>query len=52
MARVVLPDVPLHVVHRGNHSAPVFLDDADRASYLENLAVACGKYQLELWASV
>jgi putative transposase len=49
-ARIVLSDVPVHVVHRGNRRSPVFLEDADRSSYLEHLMVACNKYQVDLWA--
>jgi putative transposase len=40
----------MHVVHRGNHRSSVFVDDADRVSYLENLVVGCTRYELELWA--
>src|SRR5689334_22954899 len=49
-ARVVLPGLPMHVVHRGNRRGAVFVDDADRVSYLDQFASRCERHGLELWA--
>lgn len=39
-SRLDLPDVPQHVVQRGNNRLPCFLDDADRRRYLTLLGEA------------
>jgi putative transposase len=36
-ARIVLPGIPLHVVHRGNNRQACFYQDSDRAFYLFHL---------------
>jgi len=36
--RLDLPDIPQHVVQRGNNRLPCFLDDADRRYYLQLLS--------------
>jgi len=38
--RLELPDVPLHVVHRGNNRAACFFNEVDRRFYLKCLASA------------
>ena len=38
VARVVVPDVPHHIVQRGNRQQAVFFDDGDRRRYLALLA--------------
>ncbi len=38
-ARVVLPGIPVHVVHRGHGRGRCFFDDADRERYLGHLTV-------------
>ena len=40
MARLDLPGIPQHIVQRGNNRLPCFLDDGDRARYLQLLAEA------------
>jgi putative transposase len=40
-ARLVVPEVPHHVVQRGNRRQPIFFTDADRRSYVAALAEAC-----------
>ena len=37
--RLHLPDLPLHLVQRGNDRQPCFLDDRDRRRYLDDLRV-------------
>lgn len=39
-SRLDLPHIPQHVVQRGNHRLPCFLDDADRQRYLHWLREA------------
>jgi putative transposase len=38
--RLDLPVIPQHIVQRGNNRLPCFLDDADRARYLQLLREA------------
>lgn len=40
-ARIVVPDVPHHIVQRGNRQAAIFFSDADRRRYVDMLADAC-----------
>jgi putative transposase len=43
--RLVLPDVPLHLIQRGSNRLPCFFEDSDRIAYLEWLmrfAPECG----------
>ena len=37
LKRIVLPDLPHHICHRGNFRQQVFFRDSDRALYLELL---------------
>jgi len=37
IARVVVPDVPYHIINRGNHKHDVFLLDSDKSFYLKLL---------------
>ena len=37
LARVVLPNLPHHVIQRGVRSLPVFSSDADKDAYLNDL---------------
>ena len=46
------PDVPCHVLQRGNNRNPTFFDDADRRRYLDALASACRRYRVALHAYV
>lgn len=50
LARIVYPDMPHHIVHRGNRREPVFFNDIDRKDYLFLLAEACRRYSVEIWA--
>jgi putative transposase len=42
--RTVIPDVPHHVIQRGNRQQPIFFSDADRMRYVEMLAEACVRH--------
>ncbi len=48
--RLVLPDVPHHVVQRGNRQQPVFFSDEDRRAYLALLAAACQRHDVRCLA--
>jgi putative transposase len=39
LPRLQLPEMPLHVVQRGNDHQPCFLDDLDRVRFLDDLRV-------------
>ena len=43
-ARLVVPDLPHHVVQRGNRRQTVFFGDDDRRAYLRLLAAACARH--------
>ena len=46
----MIPDLPMHVTHRGNRREDVFFDDEDRSVYLEWLSEYAGRYGMEVWA--
>jgi len=50
IARVVLPGHPHHIVQRGNFGQDVFLDDEDRARYIELLHDYSRCYGIKVWA--
>jgi len=50
--RFFLPDVPTHVVQRGNNRDPIFFDESDYHSYLEWLAAGAIKYECRIYAYV
>ena len=43
-ARVVLPNVPLHIVQRGNNRAPCFFGDVDYGTYLAHLRFCARRF--------
>ena len=49
-ARVIVPDVALHVVQRGHNRQPCFVHDTDHLVYLTTLAELLGKTQCALHA--
>jgi REP element-mobilizing transposase RayT len=49
-ARVVVPDFPHHVTHRGNRRAGVFFSVQDRDPYRACLAGYAAKFHLKVWA--
>lgn len=51
-ARMFLPDVPSHVVSRGNNRGACFYTDADYCFYLQCLSEACSEHQVSLHAYV
>jgi putative transposase len=40
-ARIIIPDMPHHVVQRGNRKQAIFASDQDRQLYLQYLKAAC-----------
>ena len=48
LARVVVPDVPHHVTHRGNRRGDIFLRDDDRAVYLTHLRRCAAAARLDV----
>ncbi|MFH1640971.1 MAG: transposase [Candidatus Omnitrophota bacterium] len=50
MARIVVPDMPHHIVQRGNRRQDVFFKDEDRHAYLRLLSEKIQKYGVKLWA--
>jgi putative transposase len=49
-ARIVIPDMPHHVIQRGNRRMPVFLREEDYALYLDLMREWCGREGVEIWA--
>jgi putative transposase len=46
--RIVLPNVPHHITHKGNNAQRVFITEADRVSYLDILRFQCRKHNLKI----
>ncbi|MGI8905551.1 MAG: transposase [Candidatus Sumerlaeaceae bacterium] len=49
LARVVVPQIPYHITHRGNRRGRVFLYDTDREAYLAFLERYCHAHGLHIW---
>jgi putative transposase len=49
-ARVIIPDCPHHITHRGNLRADVFFNDADRQFYLSMLREIAQRHGVQIWA--
>ena len=52
LPRLDLPDIPQHIVQRGNNRLPCFLDDGDRLRYLQALQEALMTTGVQLHAYV
>src|SRR3546814_1121660 len=52
LPRLDLPDIPQHVVQRGNNRLPCFLDDRDRLRYLQLLRESLAATHCRLHAYV
>jgi len=50
IARIVIPEVPHHIIQRGNRRQPVFFTDEDRHFYLSLLLKWSNKERLSIWA--
>ncbi len=47
-ARIVIPEVPHHITHRGKNQKAIFIDDLDRRSYLSILRKRSAEVGLEI----
>lgn len=52
LPRTDIAGIPQHVVQRGNHRVPRFLDDDDRLRYLAGLRDALRRFDCALHAYV
>ena len=50
LPRVVIPGVPHHITQRGNRRERTFFEDGDFALYLDLLADAAQRAQVEVWS--
>jgi putative transposase len=50
--RLLLPNIPLHIIQRGNNRQPCFFNDNDRLHYLNHLRVALDLAECPLHAYV
>ena len=51
VGRVMIPDLPMHITHRGNRREDMFFDDEDLSVYLKWLGEYAGRYGMEVWAN-
>ncbi|MDD8020915.1 MAG: transposase [Acidobacteriota bacterium] len=49
IARIVVPDVPHHVIQRGNRNQRVFFNDEDKRLYLKILGFYCHEEKVKIW---
>lgn len=49
-ARIVPPDCPIHVTHRGNWRAPIFVGGGSQRRYLHLLRAETRRFGVEVWA--
>ncbi len=50
IARVVIPNYPHHIMHRGNRREKVFFNRNDKQAYIDFLIKYAEKYGIEFWA--
>lgn len=50
--RYFLPNVPLHIIQRGNNKIPCFHSDRDRAFFLAKLLYYSSKYEVAIHSFV
>lgn len=50
IARVVVTDIPHHVIQRGNRRQTTFFNDGDYAAYKSIMAEQCRKHRVAVWA--
>ncbi len=50
ISRVVVPGYPHHITQRGVRSMAIFMDDADRQTYLAFMASQCERFGVEILA--
>jgi REP element-mobilizing transposase RayT len=52
IARNIIPDIPYHIIHRGNNRQKIFFNDTDYRFFLSLLKEAKKKYKCKLYAYV
>lgn len=52
LPRIVLPNQPLHIIHRGNNRQNIFENDADMMPIREDIAISLSKSECYLHAYV
>jgi len=50
LTRVVVPEVPHHVMQRGNGRLTTFFGEDDYRAYLDLLGEWCGRWRVAVWA--
>lgn len=50
IARVVIPDYPHHIIHRGNRREKVFFDEDDKWTYIDFIIKQAKRCGIEFWA--
>ncbi len=48
-ARIVIPELPHHIIQRGNRNQRVFFTSLDKKYYLDILTYYCQKERVEIW---
>lgn len=48
-ARIIVPDIPHHIIQRGNRNQRVFFCDEDKQLYLKILGFYCRKERVKIW---
>ncbi|MCK5540879.1 MAG: transposase [Deltaproteobacteria bacterium] len=50
LARIVVPEIPHHIVQRGNRRQDVFFGDSDKNRYIEFIGKACEDHGVDIWS--
>jgi len=51
-SRVYVPNMSVHIIHRGNNCSVIFRDDTDRRFFLRLVQLSAGKYDVAVHAFV
>ncbi len=49
ISRIVVPDIPHHIIQRGNRNQRVFFSDEDKELYLKILGFNCARHEIKIW---
>ena len=52
LPRLNIPDIPQHVIQRGNNRQACYFSDKDNAVYLDKLQASAKKYSVSVYAYV
>jgi len=50
LARIVVPEIPHHIVQRGNRRQDIFFSDSDKNRYIEFIGKACEDHGVDIWS--